>query len=69
MSSSATPINPHLKRIIFDTAAWHERLEQLAEMQGRASASAPDDNGSGRTPFEGDGSVNWVRRKLWQARS
>jgi hypothetical protein len=40
MSSSATPINPHLKRIIFDTAAWHERLEQLAEMQGRASASA-----------------------------
>jgi hypothetical protein len=55
MSSSATPMDPHSKRIIFDTAAWHERLERLAEMQRRASASAPGDNGSGRTPVEGDG--------------
>jgi hypothetical protein len=53
--SSDTPVDPHSKRIIFDTTAWHERLEQLAEMQRRASASAPGDNGAGRTRFDGDG--------------
>jgi len=55
MSSSAAPIDPHSKRIIVDTAAWHERLEQLAEMQRRASASAPSHDGSRRASFEGDG--------------
>ena len=60
MPSSAIPSDPHSRRLVFDTEAWRERLEQLAEMRRRASASAlirQDDNaGSGGTAeAESDG--------------
>jgi len=40
-------LNPHSKRIVFDTVEWHFRLEQLAEMRRRTLTSARHDNAEG----------------------
>jgi hypothetical protein len=37
--------DPHFKRIIFDTAEWHRRLEELAKLRQveASNASRPND--------------------------